>query len=120
MKDYATPSTANFRVAMLSKQVQKKEEKTMIGRLLLRLRAAGSHLRVAWCAWRHPKLPLAGRLMLIGMAIYVISPIDFIPDALPVLGWLDDLALISLILPLLLKLLPQEVIAEARRRSEGR
>ncbi len=92
----------------------------MIGRLLLRLRAAGNHLRIAWHAWRHPKLPLAGRLMLIGMAIYVISPIDFIPDALPVLGWLDDLTLITLILPSLLKLLPQEVIAEARRQLEDR
>lgn len=92
----------------------------MIGRLLLRLRAAGSHLRIAWYAWRHPKLPLAGRLMLIGMAIYVISPIDLIPDALPVLGWLDDLALMTLILPLLLRLLPAEIITEARRQSENR
>lgn len=92
----------------------------MIGRMLLRVRAAGSHLRIAWYAWRHPKLPLPGRLMLIGMAIYVFSPIDFIPDALPVLGWLDDLTLITLILPLMLRLLPAEVIAEARRQSESR
>ena len=92
----------------------------MIASLLLRLRAAGSHLRIAWYAWRHPKLPLAGLLMLIGMVIYVISPIDFIPDALPVLGWLDDLALMTLILPLLLRLLPAEVITEARRQSENR
>lgn len=91
----------------------------MVARLLLRLRAAGNHLRVAWYAWRHPKLPLAGRLMLIGMAIYVISPIDLIPDALPVLGWLDDLALITLILPLLLKLLPEEVLIDARRQSSA-
>jgi uncharacterized membrane protein YkvA (DUF1232 family) len=92
----------------------------MIARLLLRLRAAGSHLRITWYAWQHPKLPLAGRLMLIGMVIYVISPIDFIPEALPVLGWLDDLALMTLILPLLLRLLPTEVITEARRQSENR
>ena len=92
----------------------------MVARLLLKLRAAGHHLRIAWFAWRHPKLPLAGRLMLIGMAIYVISPIDLIPDALPVLGWLDDLALMTLILPLLLRLLPAEVITEARRQSENR
>jgi uncharacterized membrane protein YkvA (DUF1232 family) len=92
----------------------------MIARVLLRLRAAGSHLRIAWYAWRHPKLPLAGRMMLIGMVIYVISPIDLIPDAVPILGWLDDLALITLILPLLLKLLPEEVLTEARRQSVGR
>ena len=92
----------------------------MIGRLLLRLRAGWRHLRVAWYAWRHPKLPLSGRLVLMAMAIYVISPIDFIPDALPILGWLDDLALITLILPLLLKFLPTEVITEARQQSECR
>ncbi len=91
----------------------------MIGRLLLRLRATGHHLRIAWYVWRHPKLPLAGRVMLIVMAIYVISPIDFIPDALPFLGWLDDLALMTLILPLMLRLLPAEVITDARRQSEN-
>jgi uncharacterized membrane protein YkvA (DUF1232 family) len=58
--------------------------------------------------------------MLIGMVIYVISPIDLIPDAIPILGWLDDLALITLILPLLLKLLPEEVLTKARRQSVGR
>lgn len=92
----------------------------MIGRLLLRLRAGWHHLRVAWYAWQHPKLPLSGRLVLIAMAIYVISPVDLIPDALPVLGWLDDLALISLILPWLLTLLPEDVIKDARQQSEGR
>jgi hypothetical protein len=47
-------------------------------------------------------------------------PHDLIPDAIPILGWLDDLALITLILPLLLKLLPEEVLTKARRQSVGR
>lgn len=91
----------------------------MIGRLLLRLRAAGKHCRIAWYAWRHPNLPLTGRLLLIAIALYVLSPLDVVPDALPVLGWLDDLALISIVLPLLLKLLPGDVLAEARRQAAG-
>ena len=58
--------------------------------------------------------------MLIGMLIYVLSLIDLIPDTLPLLGWLDDMALITLILPLLLKLLPAEVIRQARQQADWR
>lgn len=89
----------------------------MMGRLLLRLRASWRHLRVAWYAWRDPKLPLAGRLMLTAIVIYVVSPIDLMPDVVPVLGWLDDLTLIGLVLPLLLRLLPGEVLAQARQQA---
>ena len=62
-------------------------------RLILRLRAAGRHLLVIWHAWRDPALKWPGRLVLIAIALYLLSPVDLVPDWLPVLGWLDDLAL---------------------------
>ncbi|MFN0073071.1 MAG: YkvA family protein [Chloroflexota bacterium] len=50
---------------------------------------------------------------------YALSPIDLIPDFIPVLGYLDDLVLIPLGLALLLRLLPPEVITSARTRAEA-
>ena len=72
---------------------------------------------VAWHAWRHPDLGWPGRLMLAAMALYLISPVDLIPDGIPVLGWLDDFALIAFILPQLLKFLPATVLQDARRKA---
>lgn len=84
-------------------------------RLISRIRAAGRHLLVAWHAWRHPGLRWPGRLMLVAVAIYLLSPVDLIPDGIPLLGWLDDLALIAYVLPLLLRLLPSDIVEVARR-----
>lgn len=86
-------------------------------RLLLRLRAAGRHLLVAWHAWRDPALRWPGRLVLVALALYLLSPIDLIPDGIPLLGWLDDFALIAFVLPRLLKMLPAGVLREARKKA---
>lgn len=49
---------------------------------------------------------------------YAFSPIDFIPDFIPVLGYLDDLIIVPLGITLALKIIPQPVIAECRDRAE--
>lgn len=89
-------------------------------RLFGRIRVMRSHLRVAWYAWRHPDTPFAGKIGLMLLALYVLSPIDLIPDALPVLGWLDDLAVLGLLVPMLLNFLPAKVISEARKKAHSR
>lgn len=86
-------------------------------RLMLRLRAAGRHLLVAWHAWRNPALRWPGRLMLVAIALYLLSPIDLVPDGIPLLGWVDDFALIAFILPKLLTMLPAHVLQEARNKA---
>ncbi len=86
-------------------------------RLMLRLRAASRHLLVAWHAWRNPALRWPGRLLLVAIALYLLSPIDLVPDGIPLLGWVDDFALIAFILPKLLKMLPAHVLQEARKKA---
>jgi uncharacterized membrane protein YkvA (DUF1232 family) len=49
---------------------------------------------------------------------YVFSPIDLIPDFIPVLGYLDDLVLVPLGVAFLLKMIPSEVMAECRAKAE--
>ena len=86
-------------------------------RLLLRLRASGRHLLIAWHVWRDPALPKSGRLMLIAVGLYLLSPIDLIPDGIPLLGWLDAFALIAFVFPQLLKILPENVLREAQKKA---
>ena len=55
-------------------------------------------------AARDPRTPLPVRLLALGIAAYAFSPIDLIPDFIPVLGYLDDLILIPLGIALVVKL----------------
>ena len=51
------------------------------------------------------------------MLAYALSPIDLIPDFIPILGWLDDLVLLPLLIGLAVRLVPPEVLADARVRA---
>ncbi len=68
-------------------------------------------------AARDPRTPWAARLLALLVAAYALSPIDLIPDFVPVLGYLDDLLLVPLGLLLVIRMLPPEVLAAARRQA---
>lgn len=91
----------------------------MFLRLLRRLRATGKDLIIAWHVMRNPATPLIAKLLLAAIALYVISPIDLLPDALPVLGWIDDISMLTLALPALLNLLPAEILKAAKTRTKA-
>jgi uncharacterized membrane protein YkvA (DUF1232 family) len=70
-----------------------------------------------WHAARDPRTPWTVRLLALLVAAYALSPIDLIPDAIPVLGMLDDLLLVPLGLLLVIRLLPPAVLADARTKA---
>lgn len=70
-------------------------------------------------AARDPRTPWTARLLVLGIVAYAVSPIDLIPDFIPVLGFLDELLLLPAALMLAVRLIPAEVMAEARGRAEG-
>ena len=80
-------------------------------------RALKRETYAVYLACRDPRLPWYGRLLAACIVGYAFSPIDLIPDFVPVLGYLDDLILIPLGIALLLKIIPSEVIAECRERA---
>jgi len=82
-----------------------------------RLRLLKRESLVVWYAARDPRLPWHVRLLALAVAAYALSPIDLIPDFIPVLGYLDDLLLIPLGIALVVKLTPREVLADARERA---
>ena len=67
-----------------------------------------------YLASRDPRVPWHVKVLAIAVAAYALSPIDLIPDFIPVIGYLDDLVLVPLGLLLMLRLIPAEVLAEHR------
>lgn len=70
-----------------------------------------------WLAARDPRTPLAAKLVGLAVAAYALSPIDLIPDFIPVIGLLDDALLIPLGVWLFEKLVPPALMAEHRARA---
>ena len=76
-----------------------------------------------YLAARHPDTPWFAKALAAGVAAYALSPIDLIPDAVPVLGLLDDLVIVPLGIWLAIRLVPPSIMAECRAeaaRREGR
>ena len=72
---------------------------------------------VIYLAAKHPRTPWYSKLLVVAILAYVLSPIDLIPDFIPVLGLLDEIILLPLALVLVIKLVPDEVMAECRARA---
>ena len=71
-----------------------------------------------YLAYKDPRVPWYARLFVICVVAYAFSPIDLIPDPIPVLGYLDDLILIPLGIILARKMVPQDVLAECREKAQ--
>jgi uncharacterized membrane protein YkvA (DUF1232 family) len=77
------------------------------------------HTLTVYFAARDPRTPIIVRLLALLVAAYALSPIDLIPDFIPVIGLLDDLVLVPLGLALVVRLTPPEVVASARLRAQA-
>jgi uncharacterized membrane protein YkvA (DUF1232 family) len=70
-----------------------------------------------WIAARDPRVPLYAKLSAAVVAAYALSPVDLIPDFIPVLGYLDDLLIVPLGILLVVKMIPPPLMAEFRARA---
>jgi uncharacterized membrane protein YkvA (DUF1232 family) len=67
-----------------------------------------------YLAARDPRVPWYAKALAITVAAYAASPIDLIPDFIPVIGYVDDLIIVPLGIALVIKLIPPEIMAEHR------
>ena len=69
---------------------------------------------------RDPRTPWLAKAVIAGVVAYALSPVDLIPDFIPVIGYLDDLILIPLGVALAIRLTPVEIIEECREAARQR
>jgi len=74
-------------------------------------------IQAIYFAYRHPKVGIFPKLMIIVALGYALSPIDLIPDFIPVIGLFDDLIIVPLLLSLAIRLIPKEVMQECREKA---
>lgn len=71
-------------------------------------------MHAVWLAARDPRTPWSARIVALLIAAYALSPIDLIPDFIPVIGYLDDLLIVPLGIALVLRLIPTALMDEHR------
>ena len=74
---------------------------------------------IVYFAARDARTPWFPRVLALAIAAYALSPIDLIPDFIPVLGYLDDVIIVPLGLWFVLRLIPAEVIADSHAKAEA-
>ena len=82
-----------------------------------RAKALETEIHALVIAYRDPRTPWTAKAWALVVVAYALSPIDLIPDFIPVLGYLDDLILLPLGIALAVRLIPPEVMDEARQTA---
>lgn len=72
-----------------------------------------------WFAYRNPQTPILAKILCILVVAYALSPIDLVPDFIPVLGYVDDVILLPCLIWLAIRLLPQDVVEASRLQADA-
>ncbi len=91
---------------------------TVIQKLSLWAKALKLDVLALWFALRYPTMPFWAKVVCFVAVAYALSPIDLIPDFIPVLGYLDDLIIIPALVWLAVKLTPTDVLYQARDQAK--
>ena len=81
-------------------------------------RRATAQLRLIWRLLRDARVPLPAKLVLPALLLYLLLPLDIIPDFIPVLGQLDDVLVAALTMKLFVRLCPRDIVQEHLGRME--
>lgn len=90
----------------------------MFGRLRKWVKLVKKDALILWFACRDPRTPLRFKLMTGALAAYAFSPIDLIPDVIPVIGLLDDIVIVPTGMMLVLRLLPRAIRISSQSKAE--
>jgi uncharacterized membrane protein YkvA (DUF1232 family) len=85
-----------------------------------RARRLKVELFALYLAARHPQTPWYAKLVVAGFVAYAVTPVDLVPDAIPILGLVDDLIFVPFAIALAVRFVPAPVLAECRGRAHER
>jgi uncharacterized membrane protein YkvA (DUF1232 family) len=91
----------------------------MFAKLKAKASAVKRDVYTLYLAARDPRTPWYAKLFIGCVVAYALSPIDLIPDPIPLIGYLDDLILLPFGIYLAIKMIPQPVLAECRIKAES-
>jgi uncharacterized membrane protein YkvA (DUF1232 family) len=94
-----------------------KEGDRVADRLKQWARSVRRDAHAVYLAARDPRTPWYVKVLALGVAAYALSPIDLIPDFIPVLGYLDDIVIVPLGILAVVKLMPPDIMAEHRHSA---
>src|SRR6188508_683789 len=89
-----------------------RQEGSMLSRIKTWARNLKRDAHAIYLASRDPRVPWCAKALAIAVAAYALSPIDLIPDFIPVIGYLDDAVLVPLGILAVVKLIPAEIMAD--------
>jgi len=85
-----------------------------------RIEKIKTEILAVYYASKHPDLPLMPRIIILFTLGYALSPIDLIPDFIPVIGYLDDLIILPILISLSIKCIPVNIMEDARKQARKR
>jgi uncharacterized membrane protein YkvA (DUF1232 family) len=92
--------------------------KNMIEKLKERARKLKSETAVLYIAFKRKETPLLAKIIISIAICYALSPIDLIPDFIPVIGFLDDVLILPFLVAIAIKLIPSHVMEESREQAK--
>jgi uncharacterized membrane protein YkvA (DUF1232 family) len=90
---------------------------TLIEKIKSKIRQLKSELNILAISYKDPRTPLLPKIIIGITVAYLLSPIDLIPDFIPILGLIDDLIIVPLLISLSIKLIPKAVLEDARKKT---
>jgi uncharacterized membrane protein YkvA (DUF1232 family) len=99
---------------------RQKDRAGLLRKLGDRARLVKHDTYALYLAARHPRTPWYAKVLGAAVVAYALSPLDLIPDFIPVLGYLDDLIIVPLGIAAVLRLVPADVIADCREQANMR
>ncbi len=91
----------------------------MLERLKHKAKFMKTEVYAIYLAYKDPRVPYLTRIIAVCAVGYAFSPIDLIPDPIPIIGYLDDLILVPLGIALVLKMIPKDVMDEYREKAKA-
>ena len=91
----------------------------MISKIKERIKKLKTDIPAVYLALKRKDTLLLAKVLAGLTVAYALSPIDLIPDFIPVLGYLDDIIILPVLVTLTIKLIPKEIFTECRKQAEG-
>lgn len=95
------------------------QKKQSNNKLIQRFKHLKKDLPAVYITMKDSRTPLLAKAIALGIVVYALSPIDLIPDFVPILGYLDDVIILPALMYLLIKVIPNDIWTEAQVKSEN-